>query len=131
LKTFTANVALAETTTDFGDTTTKSGKVWYQDQGNGSARIRVSFDTVQRNEGKKINEKLDYELIDGKLIERNYKAHSQTTQQIIRPGQKLDLFKLGEGPFPLPIGQPKDAVHKQFEVKKIEPAKDDPLAAVH
>ena len=83
------------------------------------------------NDGKKINEKLDYELIDGKLIERNYRAHSQITQQVIRPGEKIDLFKLGQGPFPLPIGQPKEEVHKQFAVKSRCPDKDDPADSVH
>src|SRR5207247_2323303 len=110
-----------------------SGKVWYQNQGEGNARIRVTFDTVTRNEGKVINEKLEYELIEGKLIERNYRTKKQETDQIIRPGEKIDLFKLGQGPFPLPIGQPKEEVHKQFEVKKGEPSKDnpDPANTVH
>src|SRR5690349_14692361 len=130
LKSFTANVSLTESTTDFGDETTKSGKVVYQDQGNGNARIRVSFDTSKHNDKVK-KERLDYELIDGKLIERNYATTSQTTQQIIRPGQKIDLFKLGQGPFPLPIGQPKEEVHKQFAAKKVDPDKDDPANTVH
>lgn len=129
-KTFTADVKLAETSTDFGETTTRSGKVAYQDLGNGNARIRVSFDTIDRN-GKQSKEKLDYLLADGKLIERNYRNNSQDTRQVIRPDQKINLLKLGEGPFPLPIGQPKDEVHKEFDVKKIDPAKDDPPNTVH
>jgi outer membrane lipoprotein-sorting protein len=132
LKTFTANVTLAETTLDFGETTTRSGRVIYQDQGDGKARIRVTFDTIQKGEGKPtIKEKLEYALIDGKLIERNYRSKSQMTQQVIRPGQKIDLFKLGEGPFPLPIGQAKEEVHKQFAVTKVAPTKDDPTGTVH
>src|SRR5262245_34757841 len=64
-KTFTANVSLAESATDFGDKTTRSGKVIYQDQGEGKARIRVSFDKIQRNQGKQTGDKLEYELTDG------------------------------------------------------------------
>jgi outer membrane lipoprotein-sorting protein len=134
-KTFTANVTLAEESTDVGGKTTKWGKVWYQNQGEGNARIRVTFDTAERTEGKKFAEKIDYELMDGKLIERNYKAKSQQTNQVIRPGEKIDLFKLGQGPFPLPIGQPKEEVHKQFEVTKGEPStgndNPDPPGTVH
>jgi outer membrane lipoprotein-sorting protein len=130
-KTFTANVKLAETTTDFGDTTTRSGKVWYQDQGDGKARIRVSFDTVKKGAGKEVKERLDYKLEDGKLVERKYRTKSQTTNQVIRPGEKINLLKLGEGPFPLPIGQPKEEVNKQFAVTKAAPAKDDPAGTVH
>lgn len=129
-KTFTADVKLTETTTDFGDVTTRSGKVWFQDQGNGQSRIRVSFDTVDRN-GKKSDEKLDYKLSDGKLIERNYRTKNQDTRQVIRPGEKINLLKLGEGPFPLPIGQSKDEVHKEFDVTKVAPVKDDPGGTVH
>jgi outer membrane lipoprotein-sorting protein len=130
-KTFSADVKHTEESTDFGDRTTHWGKVSYQDLGNGSARIRVTFDSLQKNDGKKINEKDEYELVDGKLIERHYRDKKQSTQQILRPGQKIDLFKLGEGPFPLPIGQPKEEVYKQFDVKKIDPAKDDPPGTVH
>jgi outer membrane lipoprotein-sorting protein len=129
-KTFTADVKLAETPTDFGDTTTKSGKIWYQDRGNGDARIRVSFDTIDHS-GKQSKEKLDYKLADGKLVERNYRAVSQDTRQVVRPDQKINLLKLGEGPFPLPIGQSKDEVHKEFDVKKMDAAKDDPANTVH
>jgi outer membrane lipoprotein-sorting protein len=43
----------------------------------------------------------------------------------------MDLFKLGEGPFPLPIGQSPADVHKQFDITKVAPAKDDPANTVH
>src|SRR5262249_49430108 len=42
-----------------------------------------------------------------------------------------NLLKLGEGPFPLPIGQKKEDVHAMFEVKKIDAKKDDPADTVH
>ncbi len=130
-KTFTANVSLTESATDFGDKTTRLGKAIYQDQGEGKARIRVSFDKIQRNEKQATGDKLDYELIDGKLIQRNYRTKNQITDQVIRPGEKIDLFKLGQGPFPLPIGQPKAEVHNQFDVAKIDPASDDPANTLH
>ena len=129
-KTFTANIKHTDSDLSFGDDTVKTGKAIYQDLGNGNARIRVSFDTSQHNDKTK-KERNDYELIDGKLIERHYATTSQTTTQVIRPGQKIDLFKLGQGPFPLPIGQPKEEVHKQFAVKKVDPGKDDPSGTVH
>ena len=129
-KTFTADLKHAETTTDFGETTTRTGKILYKDNDDGDALIRVSFDTVDRD-GKQSNEKMHYKLAAGKLIIRNYRANSQDTRQVTRPGQKINLLKLGEGPFPLPIGQPKDEVHKEFDVKKIDPAKDDPPSTVH
>jgi outer membrane lipoprotein-sorting protein len=129
-KTFTADVKQSDSDTTFADVTSKSGKVWYQDLGDGKARIRVSFDSVQHNDSPPKKDQVDYELIDGKLIYRNYQTHKQDTRQIIRPGEKINLLKLGEGPFPLPIGQPKDEVHKQFDVKKPDATKDDPANTV-
>jgi outer membrane lipoprotein-sorting protein len=43
----------------------------------------------------------------------------------------MNLLKLGEGPFPLPIGQDKDEVKKQFDASKVPPAADDPKGTIH
>lgn len=40
-------------------------------------------------------------------------------RQVVPPGETFDPLKLGEGPFPLPIGQPKDEVLARFEAKLI------------
>ena len=47
-------------------------------------------------------------------------------RQFSRPGQELDPFKLGEGPFPLPIAQKADAVRHRFE-PSIGIVPDEPL----
>src|SRR5687767_12218725 len=44
LKDFTADVSLAETDALSGETTTMTGKVWYQARGEGDARMRIIFD---------------------------------------------------------------------------------------
>jgi outer membrane lipoprotein-sorting protein len=130
LKSFTADVKLGETDSATGDESTRSGKVWYQVQDNGSARIRVTFETRQAN-GKIANDKIEYLLSGTDLIDRTYRTRTQVTRQIFKPGQKVNLFKLGEGPFPLPIGQKKQDVFAQFDVKKIEPKKEDPADTAH
>ena len=95
-----------------------------------SAAYGVTFDTLDSG-GRAVKEIQIYMLDDGKLIDRNYRKKSETTRQVLKPGEKINLLKLGEGPFPLPIGQPKDEVNKQFDVKKLEPAKDDPPGTIH
>jgi outer membrane lipoprotein-sorting protein len=47
---------------------------------------------------------------------------------VLRPGEKINLLKLGEGPFPLPIGQEKQDVNRLFDVSKPESAKDEGAA---
>jgi hypothetical protein len=131
LKDFGGDVVLANTDALTGDTQTFTGKVWFQEKGPGDARIRVRFDKKQI--GKRVDEqaKMDYVLDNGWLIERDHKRKLQVDRQVLKPGEKINLLKLGEGPFPLPIGQPREEVLKQFEAKKIDPAADDPQGTIH
>ncbi len=93
-------------------------------------RIRIVF-TEKQVDNKKKPVDHEYTLDKGLLVERDYDSKHETRQQILKPGQKLDLFKLGEGPFPLPLGQKKEDVLQLFQVQKIDPAKDDPPGTVH
>jgi outer membrane lipoprotein-sorting protein len=128
LKSFAADVKLSEADTATGDATTRSGKIWYQaaDQ----ARIHVEFDTKEAN-GKLMNDKIEYLLAGRDLIDRTYRTKTQVTRHVLKPGEKMNLLKLGEGPFPLPIGQKKEQVYEMFDVQKIDPSKDDPANTVH
>jgi outer membrane lipoprotein-sorting protein len=133
LKAFSADVSLTEGDATLGNTVTRHGKVLYQDRGGdgqGGPRLRVVFDT--RDTGTRVfDEKVEYLLADGWLTDRTYAKRIQVRRQVLRPGEKVDLLKLGEGPFPLPIGQKKEDVYEQFDAKKAPPAKDDPPGTVH
>src|SRR3954469_24348 len=126
---FTADVTLTE-----GDEATqldsqRTGRVWYQKR-QGNDRIRVIFD--QKAEGRfNKPEKVEYLLDGGWLVDRDYRRSIEVKRQVLRPGEKINLLKLGEGPFPLPIGQPKEEVHKEFDVSKGDPALGGPKGAPH
>jgi outer membrane lipoprotein-sorting protein len=128
LTSFVANVKLTDTDAGLGDASSRTGKAWYQ--AGESPRLRVTFDKREAN-GRVTDEKVEYLLKGPDLIERTYRTKSQVTHHVLRPGEKLNLLKLGEGPFPLPIGQKKEDVHAMFEVKKIEPKPGDPANTVH
>jgi hypothetical protein len=131
LKAFTADVSLTEGDATLANEVTRRGKVLFQDHGNGQARLRVTFD--KRETAKRsFNEKIEYLLEDGWLTDRTYEPKNiEVRRQVLRPGEKIDLLKLGQGPFPLPIGQKKESVHEQFEVKKTPLVKGDPTGTVH
>lgn len=135
LKDFSADVVLHATDDRTGEDSAQIGKVVFQNKGAGDARIKVSFDTkkVENGNGQQttVKQRLDYLLDAGWLTDRDYKKKLEVKRQVLRPGQKADLLKLGEGPFPLPIGQDKAEVKKQFDVTKVEAAKDDPKDTVH
>ena len=131
LRDFTADVNLAETDALSGDTTTLVGKVWYQARGEGDARMRILFDKKLFGDKPQAGGKVEYMLDKGWLTDRDYKRKVEIKRQVLKPGEKINLLKLGEGPFPLPIGQPKEEVMKMFEVKKIGQAAGDPEGTVH
>jgi hypothetical protein len=131
LKDFVADVSLAETEALSGETTTLVGKVWYQGKGEGDARMRIVFDKKLFGNREQPGAKVEYMLDEGWLVDRDYKRRVEIKRQVLKPGEKINLLKLGEGPFPLPIGQPREEVLKMFEVKKIETAQAELADTVH
>jgi outer membrane lipoprotein-sorting protein len=135
LKDFSADVAIHTADNRTGEDTAQIGTVIFQNRNNGDSRIKVAFDKKETDNGngQKIaqKQKLDYVLEDGWLTDRDYQKKLEVRRQVLQPGQKMNLLKLGEGPFPLPIGQDKAEVKKQFKASKVPPAKDDPKDTVH
>jgi outer membrane lipoprotein-sorting protein len=135
LKDFTADVTLGTTDPKTGEESKQHGRVVYQKyknaNGEDDTRIRVTFEKKEMEGGVTINQKLDYKLEDAWLTDRDYQKKLEVRRQVLRPGQKMNLLKLGEGPFPLPIGQDKEAVKKEFEASKEAAKADDPKDAIH
>lgn len=67
---------------------------------------------IRRNEPK-------HYIFDGRwLAEIDHKNKQFIKREVVAPGKQLDPLKLGEGPFPLPVGQPKAEVLARFDVTK-------------
>lgn len=131
LKSLSADVAKTESDMALGeDPETRSGRLRYEKLADDNVRILASFDKVQTGDKVK-NERVEYLMKDGELVDRNYRSKVESRRVVQRPGEKIDLFKLGQGPFPLPIGQEKSAVHAEFEVTRIAAGKDDPANTIH
>lgn len=130
LKNFTTDVTLTSDDPDTGHSTSEHGQAAYETQPDTGGQIRVNFDsyTVDDRTKKQLHQ---YILKDGWLIEIEYVNKHLTRRQVLRPGEKLNLLKLGEGPFPLPLGQDPATVHEQFEVTKTPSADDDPAGSIH
>jgi hypothetical protein len=124
-------VKLIETDTVMATSTTRTGKAWFQIKPNGDARLHIRFDEKATGDQPAKPDVKEYLLNDGWLIDRDYHAKTEVNRQVARPGEKVNLFQLGKGPFPLPIGQDKKDVHEMFEVAKVPSAKDDPSGTIH
>ncbi len=130
LTAFTADVRMTDTS-QLGDSSTRDGHVQYQVKPDGSPRLHVLFDTRHFGNKPPVPDKKEYLLEDGWLTDRSYGDKNETRRQFVRPGEKVNLFDLATGPFPLPIGQDKAAVHKAFAVTMPKADKTDPPGTVH
>lgn len=132
---FSCDVSLHTIDMRTGQDTAQIGTVVFQNRPGGDSRIKVAFDKKQTDEGNghpiTQKQRLDYLLDHGWLTDRDYQKKLEVKRQVLKADQKMNLLKLGEGPFPLPIGQDKEDVKKQFTVAKAEPAADDPKGTVH
>lgn len=52
----------------------------------------------------------------GWLLEFDSPRKRLTRRQLVRAGETLDPLRIGEGPFPVPLGQPRADVEREFEV---------------
>jgi len=76
--------------------------------------------------------KQEWYLFDGRwLYEVLERIQQVTKREIVRPGEKIDLFDLERAPFPLPFGQKKETILRNFEVTLLPPAEGDPQNTDH
>lgn len=61
-------------------------------------------------------------IFDGRwIIERNEKERQFFKRRLVAPGEIADPLKIGEGPFPIPIGQKKKDMVERFETRIAPP----------
>lgn len=76
--------------------------------------------------------KQEWYLFDGRwLLQVLERLEQITKQQLVRTGEKIDLFDLEKAPFPLPFGQKKDKMLANFDIRLAPPTADDPLETDH
>jgi hypothetical protein len=79
-----------------------------------------------------VSNRAEWHAFDGRwYIEARESTRSINKREILAPGSKEDIFRLGEGPFPLPFGQKKADIVKHFRVRLIPPREGDPPNTDH
>ena len=124
LRSLEATITLTEIDNDTGNPTARPGRVFLAREGD-QVKFRATLTGVMvERDGKQAlrAEKIEYVLRDGELIDRNYQTRTQVIRKLPVEDGKRDLLKLGEGPFPLPIGQTREEVLRQFDVREVNPA---------
>jgi hypothetical protein len=110
----------------------KAGQLLYARAapGESNSRFLVHFDVLTADgETRRNNE---YYAFDGRwLIERNDKARNVIHREVVRPGERRDPFRLGEGPFPMPFGQKRADILRNFTLSLAKFELGDPRNTTH
>ncbi len=112
------------------DALRKRGELWYQDT-EPVARFMIHFTGRISGTGRK--DRLDEQYMFDGMWYVELKAQTKTVirREVRKADDLRDPYKIGEGPFPLPFGQKKDDLLREFEIEYVEPADGDPRETDH
>lgn len=130
LTSFTGKIIYEKEDAVLGRKEIRTGEIIYRLEPKADKKKRQSFavvfDSLIVNNVKRKYEK-HYIFSDRWLAEVDHENKQFIKRELVRPGDELDPLKLGEGPFPLPIGQQKAEVLARFDVTPLEVPKDGRL----
>lgn len=120
-----AQVRYTRTFAIAGDRQTRDGQLFFDTTG-ATKRFAVRFEKLIL-EGGRVDDEVQEYVFDGEwYVERRPATRQFVKRQVVPPGEVFDPLKVGEGPFPLPIGQKKDDILREYEASVAASADDLP-----
>jgi len=85
-------------------------------------RFAINFDSLEIEGVLDPNYQRTY-VFDGEWLTEIEPLEKQfTKRQVVPPGEEFDPLRVGEGPFPVPLGQRKADILERFDAEIVEPA---------
>jgi hypothetical protein len=126
-----ANVAWRQeyVTDNEEDWVTKRGEIWFQ-EADPVAKFFIHFtEKLAGNRRDKLDER---HLFDGCwYVQADARTKTVERREVRRPNDPGNPYKVGEGVFPLPFGQKKADILREFDVQKVPAEDKDPPNADH
>ncbi len=105
------------------------GEIVYQQRPDNQSK-RFAILVTRQIVGRRQEDENTRYVFDGSwFVQIDYDNRVFTKRQIVPPGERFDPLKLGEGPFPLPLGQRRDEVLARFEASLLDGSSDERLEA--
>lgn len=109
--------------------TTKYGSILFR-RAEPHAMFMVGFDRME-SDGIVHKDKEWWLFRDRWLIEAKSQSSTIIRREQLRTGETIDLFDLEKTPFPMPFGQKRDQIERNFGVSLTPPTADDPEGCDH
>ena len=96
----------------------RTGKIIFKTSDGNNREAAILFDI--RIIGRRREDRQKHYIFSGRwMVEIDHEQKQFIKRELVAPGENgIDPFELGSGPIPLPIGQSKESVLKQFTVEK-------------
>lgn len=109
--------------------TTKYGSILFK-RAKPHAMFMVTFDRTEAD-GIVHKDKEWWLFRDRWLTEAKSQSNTVIRREQLREGESIDLFDLEKTPFPMPFGQKRDQIERNFGVTLTAPTADDPDGCDH
>lgn len=128
LHSFTADVLYQTEDALLGQQVTRKGSIIYRVVPDTDRKsFAILFD--QTIESGRLRERRKHYIFDNRwLVEVDHAEKTFIKREIVPPGRSFDPLKLGEGPFPLPVGQSREEVLARFDATLLELPAEGALA---
>jgi len=125
LDALTAAIRYYKTFAIAGDEQVRDGAVTFVAtpvEGRDAPKRGFAIDFTRMWIGRREEEILERYVFDGEwLLELDLEEKQFTRRQIVPPGETFDPLRIGEGPFPIPIGQRPEDILRRFDAELAEP----------
>lgn len=126
LVTLTATVVHDTESAFEGDRQTRIGTLKFRTDAREAGRRplrRFAVEFTRLHIGPRLEEEPKSFVFDGEwLAEFMPNAKLCLRRQVVAPGEDFDPLRIGEGPLPIPIGQPRGDILARFDVELVPPA---------
>jgi len=119
LRTLQADVLYDRVFDIAGDRQKRYGRIAFEND-SGKRRFAVMF--TRMDVGGRVTEEDQSFVFDGRwLTERSDTRKQIIKREIVREGEDFDPLRIGQGPFPLPLGQKREDILDRYDAKELSP----------
>jgi hypothetical protein len=123
LRTLRARVMYVRVFDIVGDEQRRDGTLYFRSRVREGERpdraFAIDFDTLLV--GRRKEDIKERYVFDGQwLLELDFATRHFTRRQVVAPGETFDPLRIGEGPFPIPIGQRKDEILARYDTELVD-----------
>lgn len=128
MKTFAAEISYARKLSEIegGETQERTGRLVFDqtppsgDEKLPLRRFRVDFEKLRVD--NRVRDERQSFIFDGQWLAEVRPVEKQVMRRrVVKDGKRFDPLAIGEGPFPIPIGQKKSKILERFEAELVHP----------